>query len=112
MFRNKSVLKQYLVEQRRVIVAMQALTKARDNLLQARSDAAGKTSEAEFANDRAAAALQQVTRLQSDLDSARNSLSQAQDKLLATHQALNDSHAEKASLRARTAAAEGDVEGT
>ena len=90
---------------------MQALAKSRDSLLAARSDATAKAAEAQYSNDRATAALQQVTRLQSDLDAARSALSKTQEKLLETHQALTDSHSEKATLRARTATAEGDVEG-
>lgn len=90
---------------------MQALAKSRDSLLAARSDATTKAAEAQYSNDRAAAAIQQVTRLQSDLDSARSALSKTQEKLLETHQALTDLHSETATLRARTVAAEGDVEG-
>ena len=90
---------------------IQALAKSRDSLLAARSDATAKAAEAQYSNDRATAALQQATRLQSDLDAARSALSKTQEKLLETHQALTDSHSEKANLRARTATAEGDVEG-
>lgn len=91
---------------------LQELSKSKDLLFAARSDATTKAAEAQYSNDRAAAAHQQVQRYQTDLETARSALSKAQEKLLETHQALADSDAKKSALRARTAAAEGDVEGT